>query len=112
MHLDALILSRLQFAFTIAFHIIFPSLAMGLAAWLVVLEGLYLATDQSIYRRLFDFWLTIFGLASGIGLVSGIVTGFEFGTNLSRLVLPMTLGYTAVAYRVFRGKVADTVHYE
>jgi cytochrome d ubiquinol oxidase subunit I len=83
--LTALFLSRLQFAFTISFHIIFPSFTIGLAAWLAVLEGLHLATARPVYRRLFDFWLKIFGVAFGLGVVSGVVMGFEFGTNWSRL---------------------------
>ena len=81
----ALLLSRLQFAFTITFHIIFPSFTIGLAAWLCVLEGLHLVTARPVYRRLFDFWLKIFGIAFGMGVVSGIVMGFEFCTNWSRL---------------------------
>jgi len=85
MSLTALLLSRLQFAFTITFHIIFPSFTIGLAAWLCVLEGLHLVTARPVYRRLFDFWLKIFGVAFGMGVVSGIVMGFEFGTNWSRL---------------------------
>jgi len=85
MILTALLLSRLQFAFTITFHIIFPSFTIGLAAWLCVLEGLHLVTARPVYRRLFDFWLKIFGVAFGMGVVSGIVMGFEFGTNWSRL---------------------------
>jgi cytochrome d ubiquinol oxidase subunit I len=85
MELTALFLSRLQFAFTVSFHIVFPSFTIGLAAWLAVLEGLHLAMDRPVYRRLFDFWLKIFGLAFGLGVVSGIVMGFEFGTNWSRL---------------------------
>jgi cytochrome d ubiquinol oxidase subunit I len=85
MVLTALLLSRLQFAFTVTFHIIFPSFTIGLAAWLCVLEGLHLVTARPVYRRLFDFWLKIFGVAFGMGVVSGIVMGFEFGTNWSRL---------------------------
>ena len=83
--LTALFLSRVQFAFTISFHIIFPSFTIGLAAWLVVLEGLHLGTARPVYRRLFDFWLKIFGIAFGLGVVSGVVMGFQFGTNWSRL---------------------------
>jgi|ERR1700733_826870 cytochrome d ubiquinol oxidase subunit I len=83
--MTALFLSRLQFAFTVSFHIIFPSFTIGLAAWLAVLEGLHLVTDRPVYRRLFDFWLKIFGVAFGLGVVSGVVMGFEFGTNWSRL---------------------------
>jgi cytochrome bd ubiquinol oxidase subunit I len=78
-------LSRIQFAFTISFHIIFPSLTIGLAAWLTVLEALYLATGRPTYRRLFEFWLKIFGVAFGLGVVSGVVMGFQFGTNWSEL---------------------------
>jgi cytochrome bd ubiquinol oxidase subunit I len=85
MDLTPLLLSRLQFAFTISYHIIFPSFTIGLAAWLTLLEGLSLATGRPVYRRLFDFWLKIFGIAFGLGVVSGVVMAFEFGTNWSRL---------------------------
>src|SRR5258707_3679992 len=81
----ALLLSRLQFAFTISFHIIFPSFSIGLAAWLTVLEALHLATGRPAYRVLFEFWLKIFGVAFGIGVVSGLVMAFQFGTNWSVL---------------------------
>src|SRR6201981_1993541 len=88
----ALLLSRLQFAFTISFHIIFPSFSIGLAAWLTVLEALYLWTGRPAYRVVFDFWLKIFGVAFGLGVVSGIVMAFQFGTNwsvLSRMAGPI-----------------------
>src|SRR5271170_4497274 len=85
MDLTALLLSRLQFAFTVSFHIIFPSFTIGLAAWLTVLEALRLATGRPVYRVIFDFWLKIFGLAFGLGVVSGIVMAFQFGTNWSVL---------------------------
>src|ERR1700758_3477707 len=85
MDLTALLLSRLQFAFTVSFHIIFPSLTIGLAAWLTVLEALYLRTGCPAYRVVFEFWLKIFGVAFGLGVVSGIVMAFEFGTNWSEL---------------------------
>ena len=85
MDLTALLLSRLQFAFTVSFHIIFPSFTIGLAAWLTVLEALYLATGRPAYRLVFEFWLKIFGVAFGLGVVSGIVMAFEFGTNWSEL---------------------------
>src|SRR5271156_4963025 len=81
----ALFLSRLQFAFTVSFHIIFPSFTIGLAAWLTVLEVCHLATGKPVYRRLFEFWLKIFGVTFGLGVVSGIVLAFEFGMNWSRL---------------------------
>jgi cytochrome bd ubiquinol oxidase subunit I len=85
MDLTALLLSRLQFAFTVSFHIIFPSFTIGLAAWLTVLEALHLATGRPAYRVVFEFWLKIFGVAFGLGVVSGIVMAFEFGTNWSVL---------------------------
>src|SRR5579859_198966 len=85
MDTTALMLSRLQFAFTVSFHIIFPSFTIGLAAWLTVLEALHLITGRPAYRRVFDFWLKIFGIAFGMGVVSGIVLAFEFGTNWSEL---------------------------
>jgi cytochrome d ubiquinol oxidase subunit I len=85
MDLTALLLSRLQFAFTVSFHIIFPSFTIGLAAWLTVLEALHLATDRPAYRLVFEFWLKIFGVAFGLGVVSGIVMAFQFGTNWSEL---------------------------
>src|SRR5271157_3946217 len=77
----ALLLSRLQFAFTISFHIVFPSFTIGLAAWLTILEALCLATGRPAYRVVFEFWLKIFGVAFGMGVVSGIVMAFQFGTN-------------------------------
>ena len=79
------LLSRFQFAFLIAFHIIFPAFTIGLAAWLATLEGVRLATGNSIYRRVFDFWLKVFALSFGMGVVTGIVMAFQFGTNWSVL---------------------------
>ena len=81
MDLTALLLSRLQFAFTISFHIIFPAFTIGMAAWLTVLEAMHLATGRPVYRLIFEFWLKTFGVAFGFGVVSGIVMGFQFGTN-------------------------------
>src|ERR1700682_6494541 len=85
LELTALLLSRLRFAFTISFHIIFPSFSIGLAAWLTVLEALHLWTGRPTYRQVFEFWLKIFGVAFGLGVVSGIVMGFQFGSNWSVL---------------------------
>ena len=81
----ALFLSRLQFAYTISFHIIFPSFSIGLAAWLTFLEALHMATGRPAYRLVFEFWLKIFGVAFGLGVVSGVVMAFEFGANWSEL---------------------------
>jgi cytochrome bd ubiquinol oxidase subunit I len=85
MEWTALLLSRVQFAFTVSFHIIFPSFTIGLAAWLTVLEACHLVTGKPVYCRLFEFWLKIFGVTFGLGVVSGIVLAFEFGMNWSRL---------------------------
>jgi cytochrome bd ubiquinol oxidase subunit I len=85
MDLTALLLSRIQFAFTISFHIIFPSFTIGLAAWLTVLEALHLWTGRPAYRLVFEFWLKIFGVAFGFGVVAGIVMAFQFGTNWSEM---------------------------
>jgi len=85
MDAGALLLSRIQFGFTISFHIIFPAFTIGLAAWLTVLEALHLITGRPVYRLLFEFWLRIFGMAFGLGVVSGIVMAFQFGTNWSVL---------------------------
>ena len=73
MELDALFLSRVQFAFTISFHIIFPAFTIGLASWLVALEFKWLRTGQPIYRTLFRFWVKVFAISFGLGVVSGIV---------------------------------------
>ncbi|HEX2817686.1 MAG TPA: cytochrome ubiquinol oxidase subunit I [Phenylobacterium sp.] len=83
MHLDALLLSRLQFAFTIAFHIIFPSFTIGLASFLAVLEGLWLATKNEAFKVLYLFWVKIFAISFGMGVVTGVVMSYEIGTNWS-----------------------------
>jgi len=83
MHLtsDAVVLARLQFAFTVSFHIIFPAISIGLASYLAVLEGLWLRTGQAVYRELFFFWSKIFAVGFGMGVVSGVVMSYEFGAN-------------------------------
>ncbi|MDP1837864.1 MAG: cytochrome ubiquinol oxidase subunit I, partial [Reyranella sp.] len=78
---DAILLARAQFAFTVSFHFIFPSFSIGLASYLAVLEGLWLWTGRQIYLDLFKYWLKIFALAFGMGVVSGIVMAYQFGTN-------------------------------
>jgi cytochrome d ubiquinol oxidase subunit I len=83
MHLDALMLSRLQFAFTLAFHIVYPSFTIGLASYLAVLEALWLITRRETFQRLYLFWLKIFAISFGMGVVTGVVMSYEFGTNWS-----------------------------
>ena len=85
MVLDPVMLSRIQFGFVVSFHIIFPAFTIGLAAWLATIEGMRLATGNPLYRRVFDFWLKVFALSFGMGVVSGIVMAFQFGTNWSVL---------------------------
>ena len=83
MDIDALTLARLQFAFTISFHIIFPAISIGLASYLAVLEGLWYFTGRVVFLDLFNYWKKIFAVAFGMGVVSGIVMSYQFGTNWS-----------------------------
>ncbi|MEJ2762954.1 cytochrome ubiquinol oxidase subunit I [Photobacterium sp. MCCC 1A19761] len=76
-------LARFQFAFTVSFHIIFPAFTIGLASYLAVLEGLYLKTGQQKYIELYHYWIKIFAISFGMGVVSGIVMSYQFGTNWS-----------------------------
>src|SRR6202051_3539887 len=85
MHFTAELLSHLQFAFTISFHIIFPSFSIGVGAWLTVVEALHLVTGRPAYRQVCECCLKIFGVVFGLGVVTGIVMAFEFGTNWSEL---------------------------
>ena len=80
-HADALLLARIQFAFTVSFHFIFPAFSIGLASYLAVLEGLWLKTGKALYLDLFRYWLKIFAVAFAMGVVSGIVMSYQFGTN-------------------------------
>ncbi|WP_311567989.1 cytochrome ubiquinol oxidase subunit I [Photobacterium arenosum] len=81
--LDAFMLARIQFAFTVSFHIIFPAITIGLASYLAVLEGLWLKTRQPDYKALYHFWSKIFAVNFGMGVVSGLVMAYQFGTNWS-----------------------------
>jgi cytochrome d ubiquinol oxidase subunit I len=80
---DALHLARAQFAFTMSFHFIFPAFSIGLASYLAVLEGLWLKTSNTLYLDLFRYWVKIFAVVFGMGVVSGIVMSYQFGTNWS-----------------------------
>jgi cytochrome d ubiquinol oxidase subunit I len=79
----ALLLARWQFAFTVSFHIIFPAISIGLASYLAVLEGLWLYTRRTVFLDLFNYWKKIFAVAFGMGVVSGLVMSYQFGTNWS-----------------------------
>ncbi len=78
---DALLLARIQFAFTVSFHFLFPAVTIGLASYLAVLEGLWLKTGRADYMDLFRYWIKIFALVFAMGVVSGIVMSYQFGTN-------------------------------
>ncbi|WP_405224508.1 cytochrome ubiquinol oxidase subunit I [Lentisalinibacter sediminis] len=81
--MEAEMLARIQFAFTVSFHILFPAFTIGLASWLVMLEALWLKTGKPGYMSLYKFWLKIFAVSFGMGVVSGIVMSFQFGSNWS-----------------------------
>ncbi|MBY7823535.1 cytochrome ubiquinol oxidase subunit I [Vibrio fluvialis] len=83
-HLEALDLARSQFAFTVSFHIIFPAITIGLASFLAVLEWRWMKTDNPVYKNLYHFWCKIFAVNFGMGVVSGLVMSYEFGTNWAR----------------------------
>lgn len=80
---NALLLARIQFGFTISFHIIFPAITIGLASYLAVLEACWLRTRKPAYRDLYHFWTKIFSVNFGMGVVSGLVMAYQFGTNWS-----------------------------
>ncbi len=96
---DVVFLSRVQFAFTVAFHIIFPSFTIGLASYLALLEGLWLKTSQNKYLELYQYWIRIFAVSFGMGVVTGVVLSYQIGTNWSEFsvatgnVLGPLLGY-------------------
>lgn len=100
---DALLLARLQFAFTVAFHIIFPAFTIGLASFLAVIEALWLYTGKKVYLDVFNFWKIIFAISFGMGVVSGLVMSYQFGTNWSIFsdktgpVLGPLLGYEVLS---------------
>lgn len=96
---DTVMLARLQFAFTVSFHIVFPAFTIGLASWLAVVEGLYLKTGRRVYEEIYRMWVKIFAVCFGMGVVSGVVMSYQFGTNWSEFsdkvgnVLGPLLGY-------------------
>jgi cytochrome d ubiquinol oxidase subunit I len=100
---DPVLLARIQFAFTVSFHIIFPSFTIGLASWLAVLEWRWLSTGKAVYEDIYRMWVKIFAVTFGMGVVSGVVMSFQFGTNWSVFadragnVLGPLLGYEVLA---------------
>src|ERR1700747_1897675 len=84
MSLDPALLARIQFGFTVSFHIIFPTISIGLAMFLAITEGLWLKTKDPLYLQIYRFWLGIFAMAFGVGVVTGIVLSFEFGLAFAR----------------------------
>lgn len=80
---DAVLLARIQFAFTISFHIIFPAFTIGLASWLAVVEILLLKTGNKIFEEIYRMWVKVFAVCFGMGVVSGVVMSYQFGTNWS-----------------------------
>src|SRR3954470_15539441 len=103
MDFDPVLLARLQFAFTISFHIIFPSFTIGLAAYIATLLGLWLKTGNDRYQMLGRFWTKIFAVSFAMGVVSGIVLSYQLGTNWSRYsvvtgnVIGPLLGYEVLS---------------
>ncbi|MDR6292498.1 MULTISPECIES: cytochrome ubiquinol oxidase subunit I [Inquilinus] len=102
MDLDPVLLSRFQFGFVMSFHFLFPAFTIGVASWLAVLEALWLKTGHAEYRTLYKFWIKIFAVSFGVGVVTGIVMTYQFGTNWSELsriggsILGPLLGYEVV----------------
>ena len=84
--MDALLLSRIQFGFVISFHVLFPAFTIGTASWLAFVESRWLRTGNPVWRELYFFWQKIFAVSFGMGVVSGIVMAFQFGTNWPRLI--------------------------
>src|SRR5438128_714607 len=86
MIIDTTLLSRAQFGFTIGFHILFPTLNIGLAIFLSIMEGLWLKTNNPVYLKICQFWTKVFALTFGMGVVSGIVLAYELGTNFGPFI--------------------------
>jgi cytochrome d ubiquinol oxidase subunit I len=102
--LDPVLLSRFQFAFVVAFHILLPAFTIGLASYIVVLEGLFFWKGDTTYLRLSLFWTKMFAVSFGMGVVSGIVMPFQFGTNWS--VLSDTAGNVIAPLLAYEGLIA------
>jgi len=81
--LDPIFLARAQFAFTVSFHILFPAFTIGLASWLAVVEWRWLKTGDERFKDVYRMWVKIFAVTFGMGVVSGVVLSYQFGTNWS-----------------------------
>jgi len=84
MDLDPVLLSRFQFAWVIGWHILMPAFTVGMASYIAILEGFHFTTGKEVYLRISMFWIRIFSVAFGVGVVSGVIMPFQFGTNWSR----------------------------
>jgi hypothetical protein len=91
----ALLLARVRFAFTLSFHFLFPSFSIGLASYLAVLEGLWLWTKKHVYLDLSRYWMRIFAVAFAMGVVSGIVMSYQFGTNWAASFDPRGMSFSS-----------------
>src|SRR5690554_7347906 len=102
MELDPLFLSRIQFAFVVSFHAIFPVFTIGLASYIALLETLLFKTDNPVWERLSKFWTQVFAVVFGMGVVSGIVMSFQFGTNWrDRKSTRLNSSHVRISYAVF-----------
>ncbi|HMA73025.1 MAG TPA: cytochrome ubiquinol oxidase subunit I, partial [Xanthobacteraceae bacterium] len=84
MDLDPVLLSRLQFAWVIGWHILLPAFTIGMASYITILEGMHLVTGRSVYLRISMYWIRIFSVVFGVGVVTGVIMPFQIGTNWSR----------------------------
>ena len=98
--LDPILLARIQFAFTVSFHILFPAFTIGLASYLAVLEGLWLFTRREVYMQAFRFWLPVFAVVFAMGVVSGIVMSYQFGTNWGPFAEMTADDYAEVGFKM------------
>jgi cytochrome d ubiquinol oxidase subunit I len=112
---DALILSRLQFVWVIAWHILLPAFTVGLASYIAFVEGLYFSTGRQLYFRISSFWTKIFSISFGMGVVSGIIMPFQFGTNWSQYadatanILSPLFAYEGLTAFFPRGRVSRRI---
>jgi len=113
MDLDPVLLSRFQFAWVIGWHILMPAFTVGMASYIAILEGFHFTTGREVYLRISMFWIRIFSVAFGVGVVSGVIMPFQFGTNWSRFadatsnVLGPLFAYEGIKRRQYGPRKAD-----